>query len=408
METSSPAVAERAAAGAPKRHRVAVLNTQPVQYFAPLYAYLSTAEDLDVTVLYATDASLREDRRTGFGHSFRWDIDVLEGYRSVFLGAGSRTRTPGGFLSLLVPEVWTELRSGRYDAVIVHGHQYAVNMLALIAARLAGVKAFLRCDSHHALGGRRIPWWMRRLTVGTLYRLADRALATGSANAAFYRRLGVPDDRIHIAPFAVDNDRFMRESSIEASERRREREALGIDPDRPVLLFASKFQPRKRPDDVIRAAAELERRGAVFTLLMVGDGEMREDLEQLAGTLGLTNVVFTGFVNQSRLPVMYGISDVFVLASEDEPWGLVVNEVMCAGLPIVLADGVGCAPDLLEDGDNGFLFPPRDFRTLADVLYPLLSDADLRRRMGERSRARIQRWSYREYAEGLRKALRTT
>lgn len=385
--------------------RLAIVNSHPIQYFAPLYAYLNTVDDLHITVLYATDASLRPGRATEFGESFVWDIDLLAGYEAVFLGARAGTRTPAGFFSLIVPEVWSELRSGKYDAVIVHGHQYMVNWLAVLAAKLSGLKVMMRCDTH--LGLRRSRW--RRLLIrpiiGTLYRFCDRLLAIGTANANFYRDLGVPEEKIGVVPFAVDNQRFARMSSLSNAERLRELRGLGVCPHRPVLLFASKFKRRKRPDDVVRAAAELVQRGVDFTLLMVGDGEMRGDLEALVRELRLDNVVFTGFVNQSRLPVVYGISDVFVLPSENEPWGLVVNEVMCAGVPVVLADEVGCAPDLLSDGENGLLFETRDVTGLADALQPLLTNPELRERMGSRARERIEGWSYQQCLEGLRRAL---
>jgi glycosyltransferase involved in cell wall biosynthesis len=246
----------------------------------------------------------------------------------------------------------------------------------------------------------------RSLVVGGLCRLCDRLLAIGSANAAFYRSLGAPESKIALVPYTVDNHRFGLASRLSPSERCRERTAAGVPAEGTVLLYASKFQRRKRPDDVVRAAARLVERGARFTLLMVGDGELRGELDGLVRELRLDNVVFTGFINQSRLPVLFGMSDVFVLPSEDEPWGLIVNEVMCAGLPVVLADEIGCAPDLVVDGENGFLFRAGDVGGLADALEPLLTDAELRKRMGERSRQRISRWSYEQCLEGLREALR--
>jgi glycosyltransferase involved in cell wall biosynthesis len=386
--------------------RVAIINPHPIQYFAPLYAYLSAAEGIDLTVLYCTDHSLRAGRATGFGQSFVWDVDLLDGYRSVFLGSRARTRTPAGFLSLIVPEVWKELGSGKYDAVVVHGHRYAANWLAVAAAKRFGVKVMMRSETH--LGLRR-PWWvrsMRKATVGSLYRLCDQVLAIGTANARFYREMGVAEQNIALVPYAVDNERFGRASRLSSSERSGELAALGVSPHRPVVLYASKFQRRKHPDDVVRAAAELTRRGAEFTLLMVGDGEMRVELERLARDLGLENVVFAGFINQRRLPTIYGISDVFVLPSESEPWGLIVNEVMCAGLPVVVAHGVGCVEDLVVHGENGFLFEVGDVAGLAAALQPLLSSPELRRRMGQRSREIVARWSYEQCLEGLRHALR--
>ena len=121
---------------------------------------------------------------------------------------------------------------------------------------------------------------------------------------------------------------------------------------------------------------------------------------------GLDNVVFTGFVNQSDLPALYAASDIFVLPSQDEPWGLAINEAMCAGLPIIVSREVGCAIDLVKDGENGFTPAAGDIEGLACALRDLVIDAELRRRQGEASRARIQQWGYRECLEGIRLALR--
>jgi glycosyltransferase involved in cell wall biosynthesis len=385
---------------------IAVVNSHPIQYFAPLYAYLNAASDLEVTALYCTDASLRRKRVTDFGQSFVWDIDLLDGYQAKFLGPRARIRNARGFFSLIVPEIWTEIRSGKYEAVIIHGHKYAVYWLALLAAKLSGVKVMMRCETHLGLQRSRWKLFLRRPLIGLLCGLCDRLLAIGTANRNFYLDLGVPEEKICLVPYTVDNQRFTRASSLSDGERLRKLNELGVPPDRPVLLYASKFQRRKHPDDVLRAAAELLHRGAQFTLLMVGDGEMRDELERLVRELGLDNVVFAGFVNQSSLPTIYGVSDVFVLPSENEPWGLIVNEVMCAGLPVVVSDEVGCVPDLIAHGDNGFLFKAGDVRGLVEALHPLLADPQLRCRMGRRSRKRIESWSYQRCLEGLRQSLR--
>jgi glycosyltransferase involved in cell wall biosynthesis len=105
------------------------------------------------------------------------------------------------------------------------------------------------------------------------------------------------------------------------------------------------------------------------------------------------------------MPAIYAAADVFVLPSENEPWGLAVNEAMCAGLPIVTSDAVGCAVDLVQDGVNGAIFPVADGKALAGALELMLRDSDLRRRMGAASSAIIANWSYAECLTGLRQAL---
>jgi glycosyltransferase involved in cell wall biosynthesis len=138
---------------------------------------------------------------------------------------------------------------------------------------------------------------------------------------------------------------------------------------------------------------------------MVGSGEMSAELVDMAARLQLDNVHFHGFANQSALPQIYGAADVFVLPSENEPWGLAVNEAMCVGLPIVASAEVGCVADLIQPDVNGQTFTAGDVEGLANALHPILIDMDIRQRMGAASRAIISRWSYAECAAGLEAAL---
>ena len=110
-----------------KRTRIAVLNSHPIQYFAPLYIYLNKSPDLEVTALYLSDFSIRGGKDAGFGREVKWDVDLLAGYRSVYLGKAAQRREPAGFWSLVAPQVWNELHSGRYDVLWLHGHNYAAN-----------------------------------------------------------------------------------------------------------------------------------------------------------------------------------------------------------------------------------------------------------------------------------------
>src|SRR5205807_9730945 len=128
---------------------------------------------------------------------------------------------------------------------------------------------------------------------------------------------------------------------------------LGLAPDTPVILYASKLTFRKRPRDLIQAQAELRRRGVRASLLFVGDGEGRVALEKEVTSRGLSYIVFVGFVNQSELPAYYAMADVFVLPSENEPWGRVVNEVMSCGVPVVTTRDVGPSVELVRDEETG-------------------------------------------------------
>ena len=392
--------------------RLAVVNSHPIQYFAPLYAFLSRDPDLDVTALYGSDSSLRGAIDPGFKQAVTWDVELLAGYRSVFLGEQAKTRIPGGFWSLICPQVWFEVRSGQYDAVLLHGYSYAMNILALLAAKTKGMAVFMRSETHQGL--QQVGWkrWIRHAGLSIAYRYLDGFLAIGTANRSYYRALGVPENRIFDVPYAVDNDRFIAASVLTPEQRAEVRKKYGLPIEGSIVLFVSKFMRRKHPDDLIRAMARLRDEGSggyegqTATLFMVGTGEMEQELRELSNALCMENVVFGGFINQGEVPKILGAADIFVLPAENEPWGLIVNEAMCAGLPVVVADSVGCVPDLVKDGVNGYHMKAGDVGSLLSALKKLLGDECQREQMGAASLKIMNGWNYKLCRQGIMAALR--
>ena len=385
--------------------RIAFINTHPIQYFAPLYAYLNRTGAFAVTALYLSDFSVRGALDRAFGQVVKWDVDLLSGYNVRFVKGAELRDEPKGFFSIVAPQIWREVSRGGFDALVVHGHTPAAVLIAAAAARWVGVPVFAREETHLGLRRGLLKRIVRKPLMGAFYRSLSGVLAIGSANAAFYGAMGVPDDRIFCVPYTVDNARFIEGARLSEVQRKKVRAELGVADDFPIVLYAAKLQARKNPDDLLRAAGRLKDRGISFHVAMVGSGEMAADLVDLAARLKLDNVHFHGFVNQGTLPQLYGAADVFVLPSENEPWGLAINEAMCAGLPIVASTGVGCIPDLVQECVNGKTFVPGDVEGLTNALQPILVDVETRQRMGAASRDIISRWSYAECAVGLQTAL---
>src|SRR6516165_5369050 len=385
--------------------RIAFVNTHPIQYFAPLYAYLNRSGMFAVTALYLSDFSIRGSLYHAFGHAVKWDIDLLSGYDARFIkGAGLRNE-PAGFFSIVAPQIWREIRRGGFDALVVHGHTPAAVLIAVAAAQSSGLPVFARGETHLGLSRGSLKRLARKPLMRAFYRRCSGALAIGSANAAFYQAMGMPEERIFSMPYTVDNARFTDGSRLSHEQRKQVRAELGVADAHPIVLFAAKLQARKHPDDLLRAARRLQNRGIRFHVVMVGSGEMTAELVDLAGRLRLDNVRFHGFANQSAMPRIYGAADVFVLPSENEPWGLAVNEAMCAGLPIVASAEIGCVADLVQRQVNGQTFTVGDVEGLANALYPILVDSETRQNMSAASRDIISRWSFAECASGLKVAL---
>jgi len=385
--------------------RVAVVNTHPIQYFAPLYAHLNRDPELEVTALYCCDFSLGAGLDPGFRRPVSWDIDLLHGYPFVFAGTSGEWEPRRGFWSLRCPMLWSEIRSGKYDVVWLHGYNYLASIIAFAAAKSTGLPVMMRSETHLGLPRRGNRRRARDSVLSLVYRFVDAFLAIGSANRAYYRSLGVQESRIFEVPYTVDNDRFLADSQCTLAERQEIRGRLRLPLHEPVVLFASKLLRRKHPEIVVRAVGALREAGHKVTLFIVGSGEMEHDLRHMAASNDPEAVVFGGFINQQELPKVYAACDIFVLPAEDEPWGLVVNEVMCAALPVIVSDQVGCAADLVRPGVNGYLFPAGDVVSLTRSIEKLLVQEGIRREMGIASRVIISRWGFEECRLGLTSAL---
>ena len=260
--------------GVMSKLRVAFVNTHPIQYFAPLYAYLNQTGVFAVTALYLSDFSVRGSLDTAFGRVVKWDVDLLSGYDVRFVeGAGVRNE-PAGFFSIIAPQIWREVSRGGFDALVVHGHTPAAALIAVAAAKWAGLPVFARGETHLGLRRGLLKRLVRKPLMSAFYRSLSGVLSIGSANAAFYRAIGVPEDRIFSMPYTVDNVRFAKDSQLSSAQRSKIRAELGVTDDDPIVLYAAKLQARKHPDDLLRAAARLK---ASRNALSCRDGRVRRD-----------------------------------------------------------------------------------------------------------------------------------
>ncbi len=393
------------------RYRVAYFVSHPIQYQAPMLRYIADHSDIDVEVFFISDFSIRGYRDEGFGGiTVKWDVPLLEGYKHEFLPVWGR-RGEVSSLSPFCHGVFSRLRRGHFDAVWCHGWAQVTTLQAILAARLLKIPVLLRCDAQIVSALRRpATRVIKEKSLRTIFSWASGLLAVGLHNRAYYSHYGVPDDKIYSVPYAVDNDFFQRKVALAKPNRETLRAELGLTAHRPVILYVSKFESRKRANDLLEAYTRLSEDGRVEPepyLLFVGDGVERAGMETRAAATGWSSIKFLGFKNQSELPALFDLCDVFALVSEREPWGLIVNEVMNAGKPVIVSEGVGAAPDLVRDGVNGFVTPVGDIACLADRLRRVTSDATLRDKMGAASLEIINGYDFRADVAGLTSALRS-
>lgn len=400
--------------GAERRSPVclAYLVSHPIQYQAPLLRRIALEPGIDLTVFFGSDFSLRDYADKGFGGvGVKWDVPLVEGYKHEFLPVVRDNATVGP-TAPISRGIIRRLRRGTagkpFDVLWVHGYSSINALHGIIAARLLGVPVLLRAESTLIDRSRSSSKLLAKtLFFNCLRQLVAAVLPIGTLNAAYWRHYLGEGFPAFTMPYAVDNAYF-RSRSLAASEGRAALQAeLNLDRSRPVILFASKLQKRKRCIDLIEAWLQLSPGTDPHPyLLIVGDGEERGALEaRAAQSTALASIRFCGFRNQSELPGFFDIATVFVLPSRHEPWGLIVNEVMNAGRPVILSDDVGCQPDLITDGVEGRVFPVGDVPALTAALRSVIEVPEAANRMGQLALERITQWSFEEDLRGLHSAI---
>lgn len=380
------------------RQRLAIVTTHPVQYYAPLYRTLAATPGMEVEVFFAHRPTASE-QGIGFGVPFEWDVDVTGGFPHRFLTNRARRPNVERFDGCDTPEIADLLSLGRFDAVMVMGWHVRSLWQAMRSAWRSGTPLLVRGDSQ-LLNDRPVKRAVKRVLYPIFVKRFAACLAVGIRSAEYFRHYGARC--IVHSPHFVDNGAFGAAADGLMSERRAIRAAWGIPDDAFVALFAGKFIPLKRPLDVLEAVGQL-RDGGVHAVF-AGDGQLRGQLEARARALAVS-AHFAGFLNQSEMPRAYAASDVLVLPSARETWGLVVNEAMASGRPVIVSNAAGCTPDLVVDGRTGHSLPVGDVMRLARYLRALAADHDRAGAMGAAARRHVAAYSVDAAAAGVVEAM---
>ena len=381
------------------RRKLAIVCTHPIQYYAPVFRALTRVGEIDLRVFYtwsqaATDTMLDK----GFATELKWDIPLLEGYDYQFVRNVSKRPDPDHFGGLKTPTLTREIEAWQPDAVLVYTWSSASHLQALRHFK-GRLPVLFRGDS--TLLDRR-PWWrafLRRIFLTWVYSHVDVAIAVGSNNRDYFVWCGLPPARITLAPHSVDTVRFAADSERYDALSAKWKRELGISPEAICILFAGKLQPKKNPGLLIDAFRAVAHRSH---LVFVGSGELEADLKSKAAPI--PNIHFIPFQNQSAMPAVYRMGDVFALPSRgpDETWGLALNEAMASGRPIIASSKVGGARDLVRHGENGWIFDSDNLVALEAVLRTAIDcGRQSLRGMGLAAQAQSVHWSSEEAARRI-------
>jgi glycosyltransferase involved in cell wall biosynthesis len=365
---------------------LAVIETHPIQYHAPVYRELQSRHGISVSAIYASDFSVAGYVDTEFGVSFAWDTDLLSGYEHQFLArvahGGARNAE-----TATVHGLAEALEEVNPRAILLTGYSPRFYRNAFRTALKQGAPLLFRAETtDHARRRGFLKRMVRDNALRYVYGKCDALLYVGERSRDHYLRLGSRDDELIFSPYCVDTSVFQTSDTDRERLRNVKRMSLDIAPDDFVILYSGKLVARKDPLRIIEAVRLLNE-GARPVVVFLGAGKLQSQIELAASIDPPVQVRFPGFQNQRAMSAYYHAADCLVLPSvRDETWGLVVNETLAHGVPAVVSHAVGCAPDLIQDGVTGAIFDAGDADSLAIAIrrvFPLLNNAAARARCRE-------------------------
>ena len=337
--------------------------SHPIQYYAPLFRY--AAQKFDLVVFYSHDPTDEETGRQGFGLKFKWDLNLLDGYESIFLRNRSASPDLAQFNGCNTPGVGNELRLHGITHVLIMGWYLRSYWQAFLYCIRNQLPVAVRGDSQVNPNEPPLKSLLKRALYPIFIRQYSRIFYVGKRNREYLMRHGANEAQLRFAPHAVDQE-FWTASKATAGARS----------GKTVFLWVGKFISLKCPADAVNAFLLAYGSNREIELWMIGAGEVLDETTRLAQNHPA--IRFLGFRNQTELRDLYSQGDCLILTSTSETWGLVVNEAFAMGLSAIVSDACGCVPDLIVENETGFAYNCGNVNQLAQKL--LLVAAEMKQR----------------------------
>jgi glycosyltransferase involved in cell wall biosynthesis len=363
------------------RTKLAIIVSHPIQYYAPLHQRLARRNDLAIKVFFTWHSGIEPVRDRDFGIPVMWDLPLTDGYDFEEIPNVSWNPGTHHFFGLQNPTLVERVSKWQPDVVKITGWAWHSHLLAMRAFNKMGKPVLFRGDSHLLHKPRRgAHWQLKRAVLTRVYSWPAKFLFVGEANRAYYEAFGVGPERLAHCTHSIDVPRFSHLGDQYENEAMMLRKQLGISEDKCVILFAGKFEAKKRPLALMRCVQELSDPNVMVVL--VGSGELDNEVKAIAAADPARFRVLP-FQNQTRMPIIYRLGDIYVLPSTPyETWGLGINEAMACGRPVIVSDQAGCSMDVVDDS-CGRVFSAADQLGLRNVLLEMTKDRNLLRQMGK-------------------------
>ncbi len=382
--------------------KLAIVSTHPIQYNAPLFKLLAESGSVTPRVFYTWSQSRKEVADKDFKQRIQWDIPLLDGYDYEFVENTSPDPGTHHFRGIQNPDLNQRIKNWGADALLVYGWNFKSHLKSMRHFK-GKIPVFFRGDSTLIDDKTGLKQVLRRIWLRWVYQHIDHAFYVGTNNRDYFLKHGLRPQQLIFAPHAIDNNRFFDKTGKYREKAKEWRQSMDIPGEKTLVAFVGKMIPKKDPMILLRAA--LDKDLANLEFLFTGNGMLEKALKKKAK--GHSNIHFMDFRNQSEMPVLYYTSDVVCLPSKGpgETWGLVINEAMSCERAVIASDKVGCSPDLIIDGENGYTFRSGNQEALTEILKKFAENSRLSGKMGKRSRELILDWSYEHVVKAVERGL---
>ncbi len=383
-------------------HKLAIITTHPIQYNAPLFRLLHERNAISIKVFYTWSQSEKGVKYDpGFGKEIQWDIPLLDGYEYCFVNNISTAPGSHHYKGIDNPTLIEEIQNWGASAVLVYGWNFKSHLKVMRFFKNR-IPVLFRGDStllNEKFGIKQIA---RRIFLKYIYSYVDIAMYVGEANKAYFVAHGLKNKQLQFMPHAIDNKRFQRTSTIEEAAMVFRKEN-SIPEETVLFLYAGKLDENKNTFFLINAFEKIKNLKA--HLLIVGNGKTETNLKSSFSKN--KRIHFVDFQNQQTMPLLYNACDVFVLPSKSETWGLSLNEAMAAGKAVMATETCGAAIDLIDNGQNGYVFKYNDEYKLKHCLEYFIENKNAIKDFGNKSLDKINLFSYLNDAKALEDVLYT-
>lgn len=349
--------------------KLVALITHPIQYYAPLYKKLSERNNIDIHVIFLSDAGTVAYHDPGFGKEIVWDIPLLEGYPYTILEQGLNLEKVG-FWTRYSPKLLPLLDQLSPDFIMVYGYASKMNWVAQRWAIQNNKKFIYTSDSNFNNSKNYLKNFLKRIAVSKFFKNVTIFLSPSEANERYLIHFGAQKQRIVRSPFAIEFERWSSASSPCLPSKDFQ------------FVWAGKFVDIKRPLDFIFALHLITgSTGIEIDALIIGDGPLKGQIKDAIRALPAScRVKMAGFVNQKNMPRELARSEIFVFSSDVEAYGLIASEAAAAGLALIVADKIGCVGDtvLARPGVNALTYPAGDVEALSKAMSKLIDEPQTR------------------------------